>query len=75
MWPNPRDDENRTIFAELSDYANQWYALQPERGSYVGSLNYGASLDRRVVGFYHCGPFDTEHQFHDHIAATLRPEI
>ena len=75
VWPNLRGDEKRTIFAELRGYVNQWRALRPERGGYVGSLDYGPCLDRRVVGFYHCGPFDMEHQFHDHVAATLRPEI
>ena len=76
VWPNLRDDEKRTIFAELRGYVNQWRALVPERASdYVGSLDYGPCLDRRVVGFYHCGPFDTEHQFHDHVVANLRPEI
>ena len=72
VWPNLRDDEKRTISAELRG----WRALVPERASgYVGSVDYGPCLDRRIVGFYHCDPFDTEHQFHDHVAANLRPEI
>ena len=76
VWLNLRDDEKRTISAELRGYVNQWRALVPERASgYVGSLDYGSCLDRRVVGFYHCGPFDTEHQSHDHVVATLRPGI
>ena len=76
MWPNLRDDEKRTIFAELRGYVNQWRALVPEHASgYVGSLDYGPCLDRRVVGFYHCGLFDAEHQFHDHVAVNLRLEI
>jgi aminoglycoside phosphotransferase (APT) family kinase protein len=76
LWPNLREDAKKTILAELRDCVKQLRSLKVERvGGYVGPPNYGPRLDRRVVGCFHCSPFNTVRQFHDVVVATLRPTM
>ncbi|THG96354.1 hypothetical protein EW026_g5467 [Hermanssonia centrifuga] len=79
-WQHLQKHERANILNELKGYMEELRALRPDgpdgnKPSYIGSLDRGPCADRRVVGAYKCGPFDTEREFNDHIVANLRDRI
>ncbi|PSR94570.1 hypothetical protein PHLCEN_2v4438 [Hermanssonia centrifuga] len=76
-WPTLQEHERISILDDLKGYMDQLRALRQDdldddAPRYIGSLDRGPCADRRVIGYYECGPFETERTFNDHIIATLR---
>ncbi|KDQ64386.1 hypothetical protein JAAARDRAFT_43455 [Jaapia argillacea MUCL 33604] len=76
VWPQLTDSTKLSILADMKGYVAQLRDLrEPTARTYIGSICYRPCSDRRVVGFYSAGPFDTERAFNDHVTAHLRSDI
>jgi hypothetical protein len=73
LWPDLWSNEN--ILAELTGYMKQLFVLQPQHSGYIKSLNPMAPT--WITGWLVTvtGQFNTEYQFHDHVVATLSPQV